>query len=311
MPEHGVTLASTPLYHALGMAALGGSLSSGVPVVIEPRFTPASTLASIERHSITSAAMVPTQFIRMLKLDEETRARYDVSSLEWVLHTAAPCPEWVKRAMIDWFGPVIYEMYGASEGAGPAICDSHEWLARPGTVGKASGRIEYSIVDDDGHDLPPGEVGTIYVRRSDGAPEYYGDPAKTSAMQLPDGRFTVGDIGWLDEEGYLYLADRRVDLIITGGSNVYPAEIEAVLVEHPAVGDVAVFGIPDPEWGQQIKAVVEPTPGATVDPEELRAFAATKLASFKVPRSVDVVEALPREAHGKLKKRDLRDPYWP
>lgn len=310
MPEHGVTLASTPLYHALGMAALGGSLSSGVPVVIQPRFTAESTLAAIEQHRITSAAMVPTQFIRMLKLDEETRARYDLSSVEWILHTAAPCPEWVKRAMIDWFGPVIYEMYGASEGAGPAICDSHEWLAHPGTVGRASSRIEYSIVDDDGADLPPGEIGTIYCRRADGGPEYYGDPDKTSSIRLPDGRFTVGDVGWLDEESYLYLADRRVDLIITGGSNVYPAEIEAVLVEHPAIADVAVFGIPDPDWGQQIKAVLEPAEGADIDVEEVRRFAAMRLAPFKVPRTFDVIDALPREAHGKLKKRLLRDPYW-
>ena len=213
--------------------------------------------------------------------------------------------------MIDWWGPVIYEMYGASEGAGPAICDSHEWLAHPGTVGKASPVLEYSIVDDDGNDLPTGEVGTIYAKRLDGAPEYHGDPDKTDSIRLPDGRFTVGDVGWLDEDGFLYLADRRVDLIITGGSNVYPAEIEAVLVEHPQVGDAAVFGIPDPEWGQQIKAVVEPADAETgVDVDSLRSFAADRLASFKLPKSFDVIDQLPREAHGKLKKRYLRDPYW-
>lgn len=310
MPPTGTTLTSTPLYHALGMAAMGASLSTGVPIVIEPRFTAEGTLAAIQRHSITSAAMVPTQFVRMLKLDPDVRARYDVASVEWILHTAAPCPEWAKRAMIDWFGPVIYEMYGASEGAGPAICDSHEWLAHPGTVGKASARIEYSIVGDDGGDLPSGEIGAIYCRRVDGAPEYYGDPAKTSSIRLPDGRFTVGDIGWLDNEGYLYLADRRVDLIITGGSNVYPAEIEAVLVEHPRVGDAAVFGIPDAEWGQQVKAVLEPAGDHPIDVDEVRRFAAARLAAFKLPKSYDVVDALPREAHGKLKKRVLREPYW-
>jgi long-chain acyl-CoA synthetase len=310
MPETGTTLATTPLYHALGMAAMAASLGSGVPVVIEPRFSPEGTLAAIRRHAITSMAMVPTQFVRLLKLDEDTRRSADVSSLRWVLHTAAPCPEWAKRAMIDWWGPVIYEMYGASEGAGPAVCDSHEWLAHPGTVGRATARIEYSIVGDDGRDLPPGEVGTIYCRRTDGAPEYYGDPDKTAAMLLPDGRFTVGDVGWLDEEGFLYLADRRVDLVITGGSNVYPAEIEAVLVEHPSIGDAAVFGIPDPEWGQQIKAVLEPAPGATIDVDDVRRFVAGRLAPFKIPRSFDVVDALPRDAHGKLKKRLLRDPYW-
>ncbi|MFW2335765.1 AMP-binding protein [Ilumatobacter sp.] len=310
MPPAGVTLVSTPLYHALGMAAMAASLSTGVPVVIEPRFTPEGTLAAIDRHGITSAAMVPTQFVRMLKLDDATRDRYDVSSMQWILHTAAPCPDWAKRAMIDWFGPVVYEMYGASEGAGPAICDSHEWLSHPGTVGRASARVEYSIVDDEGNDLPPDEIGTIYCRRDDGAPEYYGDPDKTDSIRLPDGRFTVGDIGWLDADGYLFLADRRVDLIITGGSNVYPAEIEAVLVEHPAVGDAAVFGIPDPEWGQQVKAVIEPAGDQPVDLDDLRAFAASRLAAFKMPASFDVIDALPREAHGKLKKRVLREPYW-
>jgi len=310
MPTEGTTLSTTPLYHALGMAALVASLASGVPVVIVPRFTPESTLAAIGQHSITSAAMVPTQFIRMLKLDEEVRNRYDVSSLKWILHTAAPCPEWAKRAMIDWFGPVIYEMYGASEGAGPAICDSHEWLAHPGTVGRASARIEYSIVDDEGNDLPNGEIGTIYCKRVDGAPEYYGDEEKTASIQLPDGRFTVGDIGWLDDDGFLYLADRRVDLIITGGSNVYPAEIEAVLVEHPSIGDAAVFGIPDADMGQQIKAVLEPAGDEPIDIDDVRAFVAERLAKFKVPKSFDVIDALPREAHGKLKKRILREPYW-
>jgi long-chain acyl-CoA synthetase len=283
MPSEGRTLATTPLYHALGYAALAASLASGVPVVIEPKFSPEGTLASIERHGITSMAMVPTQFVRLLKLDEEIRGRYDLSSVRWVLHTAAPCPDWAKRAMIDWWGPVIYEMYGSSEGAGPAICDSHEWLAHPGTVGKATVVLEYSTVDDDGHDPPPGEVGAPYAKH----------------------------VGWLDDEGFLYLADRRVDLIITGGSNVYPAEIEAVLVEHPQVGDAAVFGIPDPDWGQQIKAVVEPAdPEAGVDIDSLRTFAAERLASFKLPKSFDVIDQLPREAHGKLKKRYLRDPYW-
>lgn len=311
MPPQGRMLVTTPLYHALGGAGAGAALATGVPVVIEPRFTPESALAAIERHAITSSVMVPTQFVRMLKLDRDVRERYDVSSVRWILHTAAPCPDWAKRAMIDWFGPVIYEMYGASEGAGPAICDSHEWLAHPGTVGRATARIEYSIVDDDGNDLPAGEVGTIYCKRVDGAPEYYRDADKTASIRLPDGRFTVGDIGWLDDEGFLYLADRRVDLIIVGGTNVYPAEIEAVLVQHPAVGDAAVFGIPDPEWGQQIKAVLEPaSTGRGVDVEAVRVFAAERLAPFKIPASFDVVDALPREAHGKLKKRLLREPYW-
>jgi long-chain acyl-CoA synthetase len=308
MPDAGTTLITTPLYHALGNAVLSASLAKGVPVVMTARFDPLRTLELIERHRITATPMVPTQFLRLLKLDEADRSRFDLTSLAWILHTAAPCPAWAKVAMIEWLGPVIFEMYGSSEGTGPAICDSHEWLAHPGTVGKASARIEYSIVDDDGNDLAPGEVGTIYCRRPDGAPEYHGDPDKTASMRLPDGRFTVGDLGWLDDDGYLYLADRRVDLILVAGSNVYPAEIEAVLSEHPSVADVAVFGIPDPEWGEQIKAVIEPA--GEVDLDDVRRFAADRLASYKLPKSYDIVDRLPREAHGKLKKRLLRDPYW-
>jgi acyl-CoA synthetase (AMP-forming)/AMP-acid ligase II len=308
MPDAGTTLITTPLYHAVGNGVLSASLARGLSVVMAGRFDPLGTLEAIERHRITATPMVPTQFLRLLKLDDADRTRFDLSSLEWVLHTAAPCPAWAKVAMIEWLGPVIYEMYGSSEGTGPAICDSHEWLAHPGTVGKASARIEYSIVDDDGNDLPPGEVGTIYCRRSDGAPEYHGDPDKTASIQLPDGRFTVGDLGWLDDDGYLFLADRRVDLILVAGSNVYPAEIEAVLSEHPSVADVAVFGIPDPEWGEQVKAVIEPA--GEVDLDDLRRFAADRLAPYKLPKSYDVVDRLPREAHGKLKKRLLRDPYW-
>ncbi len=312
-PHEGATLASTPLYHALGMAGLVASMSRHVPVVVMTKFVPEEVLELIERHRITAAPMVPTQFIRLLKLDDHTKERYDLSSLQWVLHTAAPCPAWAKRAMIEWFGPVIVELYGSSEGTGPAICTSEEWLTHPGTVGRSVGVTTYTIVDDDGNDLPNGEVGTIYCKRAQGAPEYFGDPEKTASIQLPDGRFTVGDLGWLDDDGFLYLADRRVDLIITGGSNVYPAEIEAVLSQFPSVLDVAVFGIPDPEFGQQIKAVIEVDTrdeGDELDVDALREFASAQLASFKMPKSFDVVDELPREAHGKLKKRLLRDPYW-
>ncbi len=310
MPPEGPMLLSTPLYHAFGMAAAAAALAVGKKLVLAPKFDPEQTLALIEEHRITCAPMVPTQFVRLLKLDQGQQSKCDLTSLRWVIHTAAPCPPWVKRAMIDWFGPVIYEFYGSSEGTGPAVCDSHEWLAHPGTVGRATSKIEYSIVDEAGNDLGVGETGTIYCKRSDGTPEYQGDPEKTSAMILPDGRFTVGDLGWLDEDGYLFLADRRVDLIITGGANVYPAEVEGVLTEHPLVADAAVFGIPDPEWGQQIKAVIEPISGADLDTDGLRTFAAERLASFKLPKTFDMMDALPREAHGKLKKRVLRDPYW-
>ncbi len=309
-PSRGTTLITTPLYHALGLGVFTATLGQGLDVVLHRRFDPEATLASIAEHRITSTTMVPTQFIRLLKLDADIREQFDLSSLQWVLHTAAPCPQWVKRAMIDWFGPVIYELYGSSEGIGPAICSSQEWLEHPGTVGRATAPVSYSIVDDDGNDLPAGEVGTIYCKRTDGTPRYHNNKQATDASQLPDGRFTVGDLGWLDEDGFLYLADRRVDLIITGGANVYPAEIEAVLVEHPAVADIAVFGVPDDEWGQAVMAVIEPAESQSVELDEIRDFARDRLASYKLPKHFEVIEQLPREAHGKLKKRLLRDPYW-
>jgi long-chain acyl-CoA synthetase len=311
MPADGNALLCTPAYHALGYTILAGTMLLGNTLSILPRWDPLAALATIEERRITATGMVPTQFVRLLKLPEADRRRFDVSSLQWVFHTAAACPKWVKRAMIEWFGPVIVEIYGSSEGTGPVVCTSEDWLAHPGTVGRASPVITLSIVGEDGNDLPAGEIGMIYVKRHDGTPSYHNDPVKTEAIRLPDGRFTVGDLGWLDDDGYLYVADRRVDLILRGGSNVYPAEIEAVLTEHPAVADAAVFGIPDGDMGHAIKAVVEPVDAhAGVDVEDLLAYASGRLASYKLPQSVDVVAQLPREASGKLKKRLLRDPYW-
>ncbi len=308
MPSSGRAMLCTPAYHALGGGMIRSTLARSHTLSIIPKWDPMLVLSTIEERAITATAMVPTQFVRLLKMSEEDRARCDVSSIEWVLHTAAPCPPWAKRAMIEWFGPVITELYGSSEGTGPVVCSSTEWLERPGTVGR-SDFLQLSIVDDDGNDLPTGEIGTVYVKRPDGAPEYHGDAEKSDAMRLPDGRFTVGDVGWLDDDGYLFLADRRVDLILSGGTNIYPAEIEGVLSQCPGVADVAVFGIPHPEWGQEIKAVVEPIVGSGIDSDHVMAFAVEHLAKFKVPRSVDLVDALPREASGKLKKRLLRDAY--
>ncbi len=312
MPPAGRTLLTTPAYHALAFGLLQAALGLGHHITLLERFDPVETLEVIGEQRITATAMVPTQFVRLLKLPDDVRAAADVSSVEWIMHTAAPCPRWAKEAMIEWFGPVVVELYGSSEGTGPVVCTSEEWLARPGTVGRAAPMLTLSIVGDDGSDLPPGEIGTVYVKRNDGAPEYHDDPTKTQSIRLPDGRFTVGDLGWLDDDGYLFLADRRVDLILRGGVNVYPAEIEAVLLQHPSVADVAVFGIPDDDLGQQIKAVVEPAPGAdrTTLAVDLRAFAVGRMAAFKVPASIDIVDALPREASGKLLKRLLRDPYW-
>lgn len=310
MPSEGRALLCTPAYHGLGYGVIQGSLTQRYSLAILPRWTPEVGLEVIQDRSITAMAMVPTMFVRMLKLDDDVRLSYDVSSIEWVTHTAAPCPAWAKRQMIEWLGPVVVEFYGSSEGTGPIVCTSEQWLERPGTVGKASAGLTLSIVGDEGQDLPPGDVGTVYVKRNDGTPTYHGDPEKTRSIVLDDGRFTVGDVGWLDEDGFLYLADRRTDLILRGGVNIYPAEIEGVLSQHADVGDVAVFGIPDPDLGQATKAVVEPAPGHSVNPDDLAAFAADRLASFKLPQSIDVTDALPREAHGKLKKRLLRDPYW-
>ncbi len=312
MPLDGRALLITPAYHALGFSLIQTSLARGHSLHISAKFDPVEALRLIDEWKITTTSMVPTQFIRLLKLPEEQRTGFDLSSLQWVLHTAAPCPKWVKYAMIDWFGPVIIELYGSSEGTGPVICTSEDWLAHPGSVGKASPALTLSIVDDEGNDLPPGEIGTIYVLRVDGTPTYHGDPEKTSSIQLPDGRFTVGDIGWLDEDGFLYLADRRTDLIIRGGTNIYPAEVEATLSEHEGVADVAVFGIPDEEFGQSVMAVIQPSDGSDVATlaDDIRGFADTRLARFRVPSTIEFRDELPREASGKLKKRLLRDPYW-
>ena len=311
MPEQGRMLVTTPLYHAFGAGVLGAALNRGHSLVLRDRFDTDDFLDTVEREAITSAPLVPTLMVRLAKLDDSAFSDRDLSSLRWVCHTAAPCPAWAKQRLIDLLGPVVVEFYGSSEGTGPVVCTSEEWMARPGTVGRPNPTLEVSVVDDDGKDLPAGEVGTLYFRRADGAPSYHGDEEKTNAARLPDGRFTVGDLGYVDSDGFVYLVDRRVDLILNGGVNVYPAEIEATISRHPAIRDVAVFGIPDPEFGQQVKAAVELEPGASLTADELIAWCRDRLAGFKCPRSVDFHAALPREAHGKLKKRILRDAYWP
>lgn len=311
MPETGTMCITTPLYHAFGSGVLGAALNRDHTIIVEDRFDPHRFLDLVASRGVTSAPLVPTLMVRLAKLDDAEFASRDLSSLQWITHTAAPCPPWAKQRLIDLLGPCIVEFYGSSEGTGPVICTSQDWMERPGTVGLPNPGLQVSVVDENGNDLPPGGIGTLYFRRADGAPRYHGDEEKTRSAQLPDGRFTVGDIGYLDADGYMYLVDRRVDLILNGGVNVYPAEIEGVLSQHPAVRDVAVFGIPDPEFGQQVKAAVELEPGATLTGPELIAWARERLAGFKCPRSVDFHDALPREAHGKLKKRILRDAYWP
>jgi acyl-CoA synthetase (AMP-forming)/AMP-acid ligase II len=277
-------------------------------IVIQRRFDAAEALTLIERLRVTTTHLVPTQIIRLLRLPDDVRRGADLSSLEVVFHGAAPCPPWAKRAAIEWLGPILVEYFGAQEGCGPFICTSAEWMTRPGTVGRAGAHVAVSVVGDDGRDLQVGEIGTLYFRRADGrAPVYRGDPAKTEASRLPDGRFTVGDLGWLDADGYLYLADRRADLILSGGVNVYPAEVEAVLGQHPAVEDCAVYGVPDEEWGEAVKAAVVQRTGEATTERELIAWLRERLAHYKCPRSIDLVAELPREEIGKLKRRVLRD----
>ncbi|MBI4765359.1 MAG: AMP-binding protein [Deltaproteobacteria bacterium] len=313
MPERGIALITTPLYHAFGAGILQACLARRHRMVIKARFDLLDFFQTVEREAITSTALVPTLIIRLAKLSPEEWKRFDTSSLQWVIHTAAPCPAWAKQTLIDRLGPIVVEFLGSSEGTGPVACTSEEWLSHPGTIGRPNPRLEASVVDDQGNDLPIGSIGTLYFRRIDGPPVYHGDKEKTEKSRLPDGRFTVGDVGRMDAEGFIYLADRRVDLILTGGVNVYPAEIEGVLIEHPGVHDVAVFGIPDPEFGEQIKAAVELQKGTPANEETvagLIAWCRSRLASFKCPKSIDFHPALPREASGKLKKRFLRDVYW-
>ena len=306
-----VHLCCSPLYHTAVLNFATISLQLGHPVVVMDRFEPEEMLNLIDKHKATHTHMVPTQFRRLLALPAQTRDKYDISSMRAAIHGAAPCPHEVKRKMLDWWGPVVIEYYAASEGGGTGIT-AEEWLARPGSVGKAWPGSEVRVLDKDGADLPPGEPGLVYLRMGASTFDYYKDEAKTLASRAR-GMFTVGDIGYLDSDGYLYLCDRGSDLIFSGGVNIYPAEIESELACHPAVADVAVFGIPHDDWGEQIKAVVEPAVGAEPGPEltaELLAFLAGRVAKFKLPRSVDYVTELPRDPNGKLYKRRLRDPYW-
>ncbi|HEY0448067.1 acyl-CoA synthetase [Actinophytocola sp.] len=306
-----VHICGSPMYHTAVLNFVANSVQLGHTAVLMDRWGPEEMLALIERYRVTHSHMVPTQFHRLLELSPETRSKYDLSSLRVMIHGAAPCPPEVKRRMLDWWGPVVTEYYAATEGGGTAI-SAAEWLARPGSVGKPWPGSVVAVLDDAGEPVPPGTTGLVYMRMGTSNFEYHKDEAKTRAARVGD-LFTLGDIGYLDEDGYLYLCDRKADLIISGGVNVYPAEIENELACHPKVADVAVFGVPNPDWGEEIKAVVQPAagvqPGAALT-DELLAFAADRLAKFKMPRTMDYVTELPRDPNGKLYKRKLRDPYW-
>ena len=309
--DNGVHLVGAPLYHTAVLNFATNHLHFGHTLVLMDKWTPEGTLERIAKYRVTTSHMVPTQFRRLLALPADVKAKADLSSLRHVIHSAAPCPIDVKRQMIEWWGNTIYEYYAASEGGG-TTATPQEWLTHPGTVGKAWPISQLKIVKDDGEPCAPREVGTVYMSMGQHKFEYHKDKKKTDST-WKDGFFTVGDAGYLDEEGFLYLCDRKSDMIISGGVNIYPAEIESVLVIHPKIRDVAVFGIPDDDWGEHVKAVVEPATGIEPSQElvdEILAFCKERLASFKIPRSIDFTQALPRDPNGKLYKRKLRDPYW-
>jgi long-chain acyl-CoA synthetase len=314
IPENGRSLLVGPVYHSAQWLWSLVMLLMGRPVVMRRSFDPAETLRLIDEHRITNVHLVPTQFVRLLRLHQTTRGAFDGSSLACVWHGAAPCPPAVKRQMIDWFGPIVHEYYGSTEASVNSVITASDWLERPGSVGRPLPLTEVHILDEKGEPVETGEKGQIWFRYTSGDDvEYWGDEEKTAAVHRPGGLFTTGDIGYLDADGYLYLADRAIDMIISGGVNIYPAEIEGVLITHPAVRDVAVFGVPDEEFGEQVKAAVELDEGFTPSDglaEELIAHARACLAGYKVPRSVDFVESFPRTPTGKLYKRLLRDPYW-
>jgi long-chain acyl-CoA synthetase len=305
----GVNLVVAPLYHTAVINWTLYNLHFGNTVVLMENWSSEGMLQRIERYQVTNSHLVPTHFIRLLQLPDAVRTKYDVSSFIHVVHGAAPCPEKIKRRMLDWMGLVVYEYYAATEGGG-TLAPPDEWLLRPGTVGKAWPISTIRILDDEHQLLPPGEVGTVWIRMGEHTFEYHGDEAKTQAAWNA-GFFTVGDAGYLDSDGYLFLCDRKADMIISGGVNIYPAEIEAVLIEHPAVVDCAAFGIPDDDWGEQVKGVVQLADvNEDTTAQAILEFCRVRLASYKCPKSIDFVDELPRDPNGKLYKRRLRDPYW-
>jgi len=310
--EDMVYLSPAPLYHSAPQAAVNLTIRTGGTVVIMERFDPLEYLHLIQRYQITHSQLVPTMFSRMLKLTEAERASADLSSLEVAVHAAAPCPVMVKEQMIEWWGPIIHEYYGATEGLGFAACNSAEWLTHKGTVGRVVlGDLE--ILDDEMHRLPEGEPGTLWFKTATEF-SYHNDPTKTAESTSSDGSMTtVGDVGYVDSDGFLYLTDRKTFMIISGGVNIYPQECEDLLIAHPKVADAAVFGVPNVDLGEEVKAVIQPIPNVVGDEsltEELLGYLSEHLSRQKVPRSIDYEAELPRLPTGKLYKRLLRDRYW-
>lgn len=310
--EDMIYLSPAPLYHSAPQAAVNLTIRQGGTVIIMERFDPETYLSLIEQYSVSHSQLVPTMFSRMLKLPEAVRKSYDLSSLEIAVHAAAPCPVMVKQQMIEWWGPIIHEYYGATEGLGFSACDTQEWLAHPGTVGKIV-LGELAVLDDEMQPLPQGTPGTLWFKTATEF-EYHNDPEKTAEATSSDGEMTtVGDVGYVDEDGFLFLTDRKTFMIISGGVNIYPQESEDLLIAHPKVADAAVFGVPNVDLGEEVKAVVQVVPGTVENEsltEELLAYLAEHLSRQKIPRSIDYIAQMPRLPTGKLYKRLLRDQYW-
>ena len=310
MTASSVYLSPAPLYHAAGVNYAMAVHRVGAASILMRKFDAEAVLRLIEKHRVTHAQFVPTMFVRMLKLPDAVRESYDVSSLQCVIHAAAPCPVDVKHRMMKWFGPVIHEYYGGTEGFAGSTIGPHEWLAHPGSVGKPFTAVH--VVGDDGVEVPVGESGELYF---EGGPEfeYFKDPAKTASVSNEHGWRSLGDMGYLDDDGYLYLTDRSTFMIVSGGVNIYPQEVENLLVMHPKLVDAAVFGVPNDEFGEEVKAVVQPVEGVEAGPDlevELIDYCRTHLATYKCPRTVEFDPELPRDPNGKLYKRRIRERYW-
>jgi long-chain acyl-CoA synthetase len=310
--DDNVHLTVAPLYHTAVVNFTMQSLHLGHTVVLMDKWTPEETLRLIERYRVTTSHMVPTMFHRLLALPEEERAKVDVTSLRHMIHSAAPCPVETKQRMLDWWGPVIDEYYAASEGGGTLVTPD-QWLKKPGTVGTAWPISQVKVLDDEGNEVSPGQSGTIWMKMGDFRFEYNKDPEKTSQTWNEEGFFTVGDIGYMDDDGFLFLNDRKADMIIAGGVNIYPAEIENALMLHPKVADAAVFGIPNEDLGEEVKGVIEPVDGAEPGPDlerDILDYLGERVAKYKIPRSGGVVGGMARAPNPHPNKRRLRDPYW-
>jgi acyl-CoA synthetase (AMP-forming)/AMP-acid ligase II len=310
MTESSVYLSPAPLYHAAGVNYTMAVHRVGAASIVMPRFDAEAVLRLIQTHRVTHTQFVPTMFVRMLKLPDAVRDSYDVSSLQCVIHAAAPCPVDVKHRMMKWFGPIIHEYYGGTEGFAGTTIGPREWLAHPGSVGKPFAGVH--VVGDDGAEVAVGESGELYF---EGGPafEYFKDPEKTASVSNELGWRSLGDIGHVDVDGYLYLTDRSTFMIVSGGVNIYPQEAENLLVMHPKLVDAAVFGVPNEEFGEEVKAVVQPADGVSAGPEleaELIAYCRAHLAAYKCPRTVEFDPELPRDPNGKLYKRRIRERYW-